>query len=290
MGGAASSTGWDFATFVRTHSNILQRVILGSVGAVAALGAFYGLGLLGLYNVSYAGQILPFLFEGFLTTAGLVAIVIPLGFLLGFIFGNARVSHSWLVRAVSTTYVEFFRGMPPTVLIWFAFIITVVLIAETPFLFARIQDPLSFGILIAVFSLAAHSSSYQAEIIRAGILSVPAGQREAAEAIGMTKGTVMINITLPQMFRVSLPALGNEFASVIKDTSIISIVGALDLTFRGQNIISRAVSGGGVSLDAIFIVWIEVAILYFALTFTVTRSLQYLERRYRVPGLEAAQL
>jgi polar amino acid transport system permease protein len=251
----------------------------------------YYLGVAGVYDLGLASRILPALVEGAETTLGLVAIVIPVGFALGFVFGFGRTSHSWFVRSVCTTYVEFFRGMPPVVLVWFAFIIIVLLITNVEFLNVRIQDPFAVATLMSVLALAGHSGSYQAEIVRAGILSVPAGQREAAEAIGMTRGSTMIHIILPQMFRVSLPALGNEFASVIKDTSILSVVGVMDLTFRGQNIVSRLfTSPTGGSLSSIFVVWLEIAVLYFVVTFSVSRLLQWLEQRYRVPGLEAAQL
>ncbi len=287
------STATQVMDTLREHRTFLRSLGLTAIGVLVGAGLIILLGVLGVYDLAYAIDILPALFQGFTTTLGLVAIIIPLGFVLGFLLGNARLSHSWFVRAASTTYVEFFRGMPPTVLIVFAFAITIVVVGEIPFLRARIQDSLSLGIVMSIIALAAHSSSYQAEIVRAGILSVPAGQREAGEAIGMTKGSILTHITLPQMFRVSLPALGNEFASVIKDTSIISLVGALDLTFQGNNIVSAlfaGTSGTKVNLDIIFVVWVEIAILYFVMTFAVTRILQYIERRYRVPGLEAAQL
>ncbi len=290
---ATESAATKVADSLRGHKAFLRSIGLTAIGVLVGAGFLILLGVLGVYDLSYAIAVLPALYQGFTTTLGLVAIIIPLGFVLGFILGNARVSRSWLIRAASTTYVEFFRGMPPTVLIWFTFAITIVVVDEIPFLRARILDPLSLGILMSTIALAAHSSSYQAEIVRAGILSVPAGQREAGEAIGLTKGSILAHVTLPQMFRVSLPALGNEFASVIKDTSIISIVGALDLTFQGQNLVSALLSGGSstkVNLDIIFVVWVEIAILYFVMTFAVTRILQYIERRYRVPGLEAAQL
>ncbi len=290
---AATTNLSNVTDFIDRHKAFLRSLALTGVGLAVGAGILVLLGVLRVYDLPYAIAILPALVQGFTWTLGLVAIIIPLGFILGFVLGNGRVSHSWFVRAVCTTYVEFFRGMPPTVLIVFAFTISVAIIGEIPFLRLRILDPLTFGLFMATFALAAHSSSYQAEIIRAGILSVPAGQREAAEAIGMGKGSILTRITLPQMFRVSLPALGNEFASVIKDTSIISLVGALDLTFQGNNLITAlfaGTSGTRVSLDIIFVVWVEIAVLYFVMTFAVTRILQYTERKYRVPGLEAAQL
>jgi len=253
-------------------------------GLIAALLVIYALGLAGIYDLRYAESILPRLVtRGLVSTLSLVAVVIPVGFLLGFAFGWGRTSPRPVVRGISTGYVEFFRGMPPVVLIFFAFLITLYLLVGNDRIDATEVAP-----IVAVFALAAHSGAYQAEIVRAGILSVPAGQREAGEAVGLTKGEVMLHVTLPQMLRISLPALGNEFASVIKDTSLLSIVGILDLMLQGTDLISDVVSIGKTYL--VFVILLEVAALYFLLTFAVSRVLLGIEKRYRVPGLEAAQL
>jgi polar amino acid transport system permease protein len=263
----------------------LQRAAFASIALFAVLAVAYALGLAGVYDLTYAANILPrLLSRGFVGTLGLVVIVIPVGFALGFTLGWGRTSGSPAAREISTAYVEFFRGLPPVVLIFFAFLITLVLLRGNERFEATEVAP-----AIAILVLAAHSGAYQAEIIRAGILSVPSGQREAGEAIGLTKGQVILHVTLPQMFRVSLPALGNEFASVIKDTSLLSIVGVLDLTLQGTDLVSQLVTYLG-RQDLVFVVWFEIAALYFVLTFIVSRVLLAVERRYRVPGLEAAQL
>jgi ABC-type amino acid transport system permease subunit len=119
------------------------------------------------------------------------------------------------------------------------------------------------------------------------LLSVPAGQVEAADALGLSRFQTMFRVTLPQAFRVSLPALGNEFASVIKDTSLISAIGALELSFRGTILVRGALKLG---LNHVFIIWVEVALLYFVLTTVVTIIVRKVENRSKVPGLEAASL
>lgn len=266
--------------------------VLEFIGAIVVfMLAFYGLGRLGLYDLNYMmTKMVNALYIGARSTLVLVGIVIPIGFSAGFFFGWGRTSRSWLVRSISGWYVEFFRSMPPVVLVAFSSLIATVVILRTPFLSDRISDPASFALSIAVLALALHSGSYQAEIIRAGIQSVPAGQREAAEAIGLTKGRTMATVILPQMFRVSLPALGNEFASVIKDTSILSVVGVIDLMFMGNNLTSRLITSPGANLENINLIWVSIAMVYFPMTFAVSRSLQMIERKFRVPGLEAAQL
>lgn len=268
---------------------LLRRIGFILLWIAIAVAVLYALGLAGVYDLNYASSILPFrglaLTIGLYTTLTLIAIVIPVGFALGFTFGWGRTSTHWLVRSLSTGYVEFFRGMPPIVLIAFAYLITITILRSIP----SIEDPGFIAAQLAVVALAAHSGAYQAEIIRAGILSVPTGQVEAAEAVGMTRGEIRTGVVLPQMIRVSLPALGNEFASVIKDTSLLSAVNALDLTFQGKNLAARLAVGSG-NVELVVELWFVVALVYFIITFIVSRGLQAVEKRYRVPGLEAAQL
>lgn len=197
--------------------------------------------------------------------------------------GWARVSHSWTLRAIGSTFVEFFRGISPLALIVFSSIIFGAIVQRV----FHVEEPSLYAIAAGLVALSLHSSAYQAEIIRAGILSVPTGQQEASEAVGMTRWQTMFRVTLPQAFRVSLPALGNEFASVIKDTSLLSVISALELSYAGGLIVPRALA---TDFNFVFIIWTEVALLYFALTFAVTRTVRAIENTFKVPGLEAAEL
>lgn len=240
-------------------------------------------GELGYYNVAYGWSILGVLAFGAQITLALTATVIPIGFAVGFLVGWARTAKSWFLRAIGGTYVEFFRGMPPLVLIFFSSII-VSLVARSYF---YVEDAAPYGIGAGALSLALHSAAYQAEIVRAGILSVPAGQREAADAVGLTAWKTLSRVIMPQAFRVSLPALANEFASEIKDTSLLSIIGALELSFWASLFIRDALA---LDLNLVFVIWTEVALLYFAITFALTRFLRTVENVSKVPGLEAAQL
>jgi len=173
--------------------------------------------------------------------------------------------------------------MPPLVLIAFAALISFFVVRR----FLTFLDPFEVGLSAGTLALALHSSAYQSEIVRAGILSVSIGQNEAAEAVGLRKSQIMFAITLPQAFRVSLPALGNEFASVIKDTSLLSAISALELSFLGSSLVASAIF---LDFNLVFIVWTEIALIYFAITFFVTRIVRGVENRFKVPGLEAAQL
>ena len=206
--GVRGLIGWPLS------EGLLLRAVAAVFGTWTALTLAYLAGLEGLYDLRYALSLLPpggrALTTGLVTTLALMAVVIPIGFSLGFTFGWARTSHSWFPRALAATYVEFFRGMPPIVLIAFAFLITIVILRGND----RV-DVFPFATSVSVLALAAHSGAYQAEIVRAGILSVPATQIEAGESIGLSRSTILTRITLPQMFRVSLPALGNELAWMV---------------------------------------------------------------------------
>src|SRR6266508_2081450 len=118
--------------------------------------------------------------------------------------------------------------------------------------------------------------------MRAGILSVPAGQIEAAYAMGLSRLRTLFDVVLPQAFRVALPALGNEFSSVIKDTSLLSAISAIELSFIGGVLVNGALS---IDFNLIFIIWTEIALLYFVLTYVVVRIVRFVENRSKVPGL-----
>lgn len=261
----------------------LVRVGIAIIAAVVGFGILLAFGQLGYYNLDYATDILPILFLGVEVTLRFLAFILPFGFGLGFLMGWARTSRSSTLRGGAAVYVEFFRGIPPLVLIFFSALI-VGLIARQVFF---VEDPSAYAIAAGAVALGVHSSAYQAEIIRAGILSVPTGQLEASHALGLTQGQTIVRVTLPQAFRVSLPALGNEFASVIKDTSLLSVISALELMSRGLLFVPRTIF---LDFNLVFIIFTEVALLYFVITFAVTRTMRAVENAFKVPGLEAAQL
>ncbi len=265
----------------------IVKIVIGVVAIVLVAWFLIYLGQIRFYNLSVAQVAFSRIQPGFWTTLGLIALVIPLGFTMGFVMGWARTTQSSFLRGMGAVYVDFFRSMPPLALILFAFLISLLPLHQlnvSPALQKSIPQTLG------AVALALHSGAYQAEIFRAGILSVPTGQHEAADAIGLTRGQSMMRIVFPQAVRVSLPPLGNEFSSVIKDTSLLSAIGVLDLSGLGQTIIYR------IALDyrypvylTALITWIEIAILYFVITFILNRVVRAVENHYKVPGLEAAQ-
>lgn len=199
--------------------------------------------------------------------------IIPIGAVLGFLLGWARVSQHPIVSWPASIYVDLVRGMPPIVMILFAFFWLPTLLGS--------RNTFESGIFFATLALAVHTSAYQAEIFRAGFQSIPKGQIEAAEAIGLTTWEKLRFIVLPQTFRVTLPALGNEFAVIIKDTSLLAAVGAAELVFWGRNF-QQLLLG---NIEWVLTTWIVIGVIYFVITYIITQIVGAIEHVYRVPGL-----
>jgi polar amino acid transport system permease protein len=133
--------------------------------------------------------------------------------------------------------------------------------------------------MAAVIGLALHSTAYQIQIFRCAINSIPEGQFTAARSLGMSNFQAMRHIILPQMLRLSIPSWSNEFTIVLKDTSITIAIGVVDLMRQGRYVIVREPS------SALYIL-LFIALLYFILVFSINRGLSYLEKRYKISGLE----
>ncbi len=215
------------------------------------------------------------LVEGSKNTIIFALVIIPIGLLLGFVIGWARFSSHPCLSWPATLYVDFVRGVPPLIMIMFAYF-------WLPSLFEA--RALQLGLAFAVLALAIHTSAYQAEIFRAGFQSVARGQIEAGQAIGLSNIQIMRLIILPQTFRVTLPALGNEFALVIKDSSLLAAVGAAELVYWGRNSAQFALTQYGM-IEWVMITWIIIALLYFMITYLVTQTVVAVEHSFRVPGL-----
>ena len=127
--------------------------------------------------------------------------------------------------------------------------------------------------IAAVVACSINSGAYVAEIFRGGIQSIDPGQMEAGRSLGLTWGQTMRYIIMPQAFKRIIPPLGNEFIAMLKDSSLVSVIGFEELTRRGQLIIARTYAS--------FEIWTAVAVIYLIMTLTISRFVAYLERRYR---------
>ena len=215
------------------------------------------------FNVDLAVSAIPLLLMGALVTVKITALSVGLGIVIGLFVGIARIAHSRVLRLLAAIYVDFLRGTPLLVqifLIYFAL----------PIVTGRHMDPC----VAAIASCSINSGAYVAEIFRAGIQSIDAGQMEAGRSLGMTWGQTMRYIIVPQAFKRVIPPLGNEFIALLKDSSLVSVIGFEELTRRGQLVIARTYG----SLE----IWTCVAIIYLLMTVTISRFVAYLERRCRI--------
>ncbi len=215
--------------------------------------------------------------RGFQGTAYFSLLVIPVGLAIGFFTGWARSSQLRFLRWPATVYIEFFRGTPALILVIFAALFGILIV--------RGVNQFEVSLLLGAMALALHTGAYQAEIFRAGFQSVPHSQVEAAYSIGMSRAATMRFVVLPQALRLSLPPLGNEFSSVIKDTALLYAIGATELFGQGLEFSQLALR---TDASWVFPMWVLIAAGYFLVTFVVTRAVNALERRIRVPGLKGA--
>ncbi|WP_232700240.1 amino acid ABC transporter permease [Brevibacillus daliensis] len=203
---------------------------------------------------------LPILAEGSLITLQITLISISIAFFIGLVFGLLSVSKMAILRWIAACYVTFIRGTPLLVQIFFIYF----------------GIPQGFDIKIpaitaAIIAVSINAGAYMAEIFRAGIQSIDAGQMEAGRSLGMTMLQTMRFIILPQALRRMLPAFVNQIIVSLKDTSLVSVIGIRDLTNTGEIIISNNFR----SME----IWGAVAVFYFIIIYFITLCVRYLEKR-----------
>mgnify|MGYP000897351094 FL=1 len=205
----------------------------------------------------------PLLLIGAGVTIQITVLSTAIGFVIGLIVGVARISNLRVLRMLAEVYVEFFRGTPLLVQIFLFYF-------ALPVITGQRIDPF----IAAISACGINSGAYVAEIFRAGIQSIDDGQMEAGRSLGMTWLQTMRYIIVPQAFKRVIPPLGNEFIAMLKDSSLVSVIGFEELTRRGQLIIAKTYGS--------FEIWMSVAVIYLVMTLTISRFVAYLERRYRV--------
>ena len=198
-------------------------------------------------------------------TLSITAVAVVIGVVLGLLIALMRMSKKKVLRGISTVYIEMLRGTPLLVqalLVYFG----------VPMLLKNYGIDFTWNALVAgMIVCGINSSAYVAEIIRSGIQAVDKGQTEAARSLGMTHSMTMRNIIIPQAFKIILPALGNEFVTLIKETSILSIISIVEVTRKGQL--------WAASDYQTFPAYIGVAVVYLMMTIPLSRLVNYMERR-----------
>lgn len=209
-----------------------------------------------------------FFLEGVRNTLIIAFFTVLLGTILGTLMATARMSHLKPLKWLATAYIEFFRGTPLMVQLMFIFYGLPMIGVKFPEV-SFIPDFDRFAAGVVAMSL--NSCAYVAEIIRSGIQAVDKGQAEAARSLGFHQGQTMRLVILPQAVRNILPALGNEFVTIIKESSIVSIIGIADLMYRTKGVIAKTYN----SLECLAIA----ALIYFVLTFVGSRLISLMERK-----------
>ncbi|WP_411878657.1 amino acid ABC transporter permease [Polaromonas sp. YR568] len=206
------------------------------------------------------------LLSGALVTVEITAVALVLGCIMGLLVGIGRLNPARrVVYALCTSYVAAIRGTP--------------LLVQLFILFFGLPQ---FGIMLPAFvcgviGLGIYSGAYVSEIVRGAIQSIDRGQMEAARSIGMSYGTAMRNIILPQALVRMIPPLGNEFIALIKNSALVSLLTIHELMHEGQKIISVSYR----SLE----VYLVIAVMYFVLTGLTTLALRRIEQRLRAGGM-----
>ncbi|BBN97801.1 amino acid ABC transporter permease [Sporolactobacillus terrae] len=215
---------------------------------------------MGVNPLDIIREYLPFLASGTLFTIGFSLGGIIFGTILGLFICFGKRIRNKLLRAPFVCYITFFRGTPLYVQI------LIIHFGLVPLIFHQ-----SNGILAGVIALSLNEAAYIAEVFRAGIQSIDEGQTEAARSLGMDRFQAMRYVILPQAVRRVLPPMGNEFISLIKDSSLIAAIAAPELTYWAQAM--------GAQYAIVWTPYLTISFIYLILTLTMSYLVNRLERR-----------
>jgi len=211
-------------------------------------------------NFSAVFDNLGFLLEASWLTIYLSFVSFLIALFIGVIIGTFRsLKNSWFVNSLIGTYIEIFRGTP--------------LLIQLFFIYYGLPQ---IGIVMsshqaAIIGLSLNFGAYMAEIVRAGIQAIPKGQYEAADSLGLNKIQMFIHIIYPQAFKIVLPPLTNTYASILKDSSLVSVLSITELTRAGQLIYVRTYEP--------FEIYLTLGVFYFVMTYTIAIFSKYLEKK-----------
>ena len=239
----------------------------------------------GIFGTSFAEDdpYMPIILRGLANGTVVTFIISLVSVLIGFFIGAllaiilVRKGHVFGLKFLAQIFVDFFRSTPLMVqilLIYFGI--------PRPFIYFIRELPIAFltpEIFAGTLALSLNTAAYQAEIIRGGILAIPTGQTEAARALGLSSQLTMRNVILPQAIRIIVPPLTNELINVLLNSSLISIIGVIEITKKSQ------------SLQSFYFRWqvyIIAAVFYFVIAFSLSKLTKKLEVKLRIPGLGVA--
>lgn len=209
-------------------------------------------------DFSVLAEYWPSMVDGLVMTVKISVLSIALGTVMGILGALCRISGNIFLRSLGNVYVEWIRNTP--------------LLIQILFIYFGLGVFFNLSSLVAsVLALSFFSGAYITEIIRAGIQSIHRGQREAALSIGMTDFQAMFLIILPQAVKRILPPLAGQFITLVKDSSLVSVIAVTDLTYVAKNIVTTTFRA--------FEVWLAIAVFYFLLSFGLSLAVRKLEKR-----------
>ncbi|MBI9102914.1 MAG: amino acid ABC transporter permease [Spirochaetales bacterium] len=226
----------------------------GAIGLIAFLAIFYPDPYL---------KILKFVPDGILITFEVTILAIICATFIGLLAGLGQISRVPALNRITTIYIEVIRGIPLLVQLFYIY--------YALGRFFHLQ-----GMAAAVIAMAVCYGAYMGEIFRAGIQSIPKGQMEAAIALGLTRGQALRKVILPQTIKVILPAIGNEFIALLKDSSLVSVLAISDLLRRGREFASTTF--------LYFEAYSLIALIYLVLTLFLSRLVGMMEERMTIDG------
>ncbi len=232
--------------------------VLFSAWNIAFFGAVALFILLPILKPNPYLRILRFVPDGLLNTFIITISSIVCALFIGLMTGIGRISRFALINRLATIYVEIVRGIP--------------LLVQLFYLYFALASFLRLPSMVAaILSMSVCYGAYMGEVFRAGILSVPRGQMEAALALGLSRGQAIFKVILPQTIKIILPPVGNEFIALLKDSSLVSILAIPDLLRRGREYASTSFK--------YFETYTMIALIYLILTLFFSRMVALMEKR-----------
>lgn len=226
-------------------------------------------------NFSFLSKYWQYYLIGAKNTVLLAFLAVVIGVMIGILLAVCRIGKNRPIRFLATAYVEFIRGTPLLVqlfIIYYGLQTIGIRFPNVP-MFSKILGINFADFMAGVITMGINSGAYVCEIFRAGIQSIDKGQSEASRSLGLSYAKTLIYVVIPQAIRNVLPALGNEFVVVIKESSIVSIIGIADLMYKANTVRGNTFQPFEPLLVAAFV--------YFILTFPLSKLLARIERRMR---------
>jgi len=215
-----------------------------------------------MVNLEEMLSFLPRLLEGAWVTITVSLVSFLLALIVGLLIGIARMSRFWPLSFLAAVYVQFIRGTPLLLQLFFIYYVL-------PYAGITLS-PFASG----VSGLTINYAAYMAEVFRSGVQAIPKGQWEAGRSLGMSRKLLMRRIILPQALRIVIPALGNFFVSIFKDSALVSVITMRDLMFSGQLLAAATFKH--------FEIFALVAIIYFLISYPTAKLVDYIEGRLDV--------